>query len=66
MERAKEFFEEGNRVKLTVILRGREKAHPELGYEKINEVVKNLEDVAKPEKEPTKIGGNISVTLVSK
>ena len=66
VERAKEFFEEGNRVKLTVILRGREKAHPELGYEKINEVVKNLEDVAKPEKEPTKIGGNISVTLVSK
>lgn len=65
-ERARKWLEEKNRVKLTVKLRGREREHPELGYEKIENVVKDLENIAKPESEPKKIGGMISVVLVAK
>ena len=65
-ERARKFLEDKNRVKLTVKLRGREREHPELGVEKLQGVVKALEDIAKPEGEPKKIGGTISMVLVAK
>lgn len=54
--RAREFLSEGNRVKLTIQFRGRQVTHPEIGFDKINGVIKALSDVAKVEQMPKKKG----------
>lgn len=61
--RAKEFLSEGNKVKLTVQFKGREISHPEIGFEKIKEVIKLLSDSAKVEQEPIRKGRFINAVL---
>ncbi len=46
---AREFLEQGDKVKCTVIFRGRELAHKELGAKIINRAVEDLSDVAQVE-----------------
>jgi len=65
-ERAREFLNEKNRVRLTVQLRGRERMYPEIGMEKIKAIVKSLEDIAKTEKPAQRNGNRLTVTLVAK
>ena len=54
VDRAREFLDEGNKIKLTVQFRGRQVTHPEIGFEKINKMIKALADVAKVEQQPRK------------
>ena len=49
---ARRFLEEGNKVKATMMFRGRQMAHPELGREVLSRVAQVLEDVGKVESEP--------------
>jgi len=49
---AREFLEGGDKVKVTIMFRGREMAHPEFGKEIIKRVVGELEDVGAPEQSP--------------
>lgn len=51
--KAREFILEGNRVKVSVKFRGRERARTELGEDILNRFFSMLEDVAKISKEPT-------------
>ncbi|MGH7649074.1 MAG: translation initiation factor IF-3, partial [Gemmatimonadaceae bacterium] len=46
---AREFLAEGNKVKVTMMFRGRQIAHPELGKEVVDRVAAALNDVAKVE-----------------
>ena len=64
VERTKEFLEDGNRVKITVKLKGRENEHPEVGYDKIKKFIEELKEVAKTEAEPRRMGNMITVTFV--
>ena len=66
IERAREFIMDKNRVKVSVILKGREGQYPEFGYDKINRFTKELEDIAKLENAPKRLGSNIFVYFVSK
>jgi translation initiation factor IF-3 len=49
---ARRFLEEGNKVKLTMMFRGRQMAHPEIGRQVLNKVSEMLSDVAKVEAGP--------------
>lgn len=49
---AKKFLEKGNSVKLTVMFRGREMAHKEIGFELLDQVIENLADVGVVDKQP--------------
>ncbi len=49
---ARRFLEEGNKVKATMMFRGRQMAHPEHGREVLARVARVLEDVGKVESEP--------------
>lgn len=49
---ARRFLEEGNKVKATMMFRGRQMARPELGREVLSRVAQSLEDVGKVESEP--------------
>ena len=50
------FIEDGHRVKVSLMFRGREQAHQELGYELMNRVARAVEDVAQGDKAPQKMG----------
>ena len=61
--RAREFIEEGNKVKVTVLFRGRELAHPQLGRELLDRMARTLSDVAVVERAPMTEGRTIHLIL---
>jgi len=63
---ARKFLEQKNKVKFTVMFRGREMAYKEFGEKLLNRVQENLEDIAKPEADPRFEGRSLSVTMVLK
>ncbi|HXK52583.1 translation initiation factor IF-3 [Candidatus Nomurabacteria bacterium] len=62
-DRAREFLMDGNQVKVTVVMKGREQAHPEIGVEKVEKFVAALTDIAKLEDQIRIQGRNIIAVL---
>ena len=50
---ARRFLEEGNKVRLTMMFRGRQITHSELGLEVLKRVRGDLSDIGKVESEPS-------------
>lgn len=63
---ARDFIEDGNKVKVTMMFRGRQVTHPELGLVVLNRVRDNLKDVAKVETEPRLEGRNMTMVIAPK
>ena len=63
---ARRFLEEGNKVKLTMMFRGRQVTHPELGQEVLERALEALADVARKETEPKLEGRNMTMVLAPK
>lgn len=64
LRHARRFLEEGNKVKATMMFRGRQMAHPELGREVLQQVAGELEDVSRVESRPVLEGRNMVMVLV--
>ena len=60
------FFEEGDKVKVTLRFRGREMAHPELGMKLLNKVQADFEEIAKVEAFPRLEGRQMIMVLAPK
>jgi translation initiation factor IF-3 len=60
---AREFLAEGNKVKVTMMFRGRQMAHPELGKQVLDRVAEVLGDVGKVEQEARLEGRNMTMLL---
>ncbi len=60
------FFEEGDKVKVTLRFRGREMAHPELGMKLLQKVRVDFEDISKCEYEPRMEGRQMIMILAPK
>jgi translation initiation factor IF-3 len=60
---ARRFLEEGNKVKLTMMFRGRQMAHPEHGRQVLDKVSGMLADVAKIEMHPQMEGRSMTMVL---
>lgn len=60
---ARRFLAEGNKVKLTMMFRGRQVTHSEIGLEVLNRVVEDLGDIAKIETRPGMAGRLMSMVL---
>ncbi len=58
------FLEEGNKVKATVVFKGREMAYIELGENLLKRFLERVQDVAKIESEPKVEGRNMSLIVV--
>lgn len=56
-----EFLEKGDKVKFTLMFRGREMVHPELGFDVMNKIKERLVDIAQVEREPQQEGRNITM-----
>ena len=63
VRRAEGFLKEGNKVKLSVMFRGRENAHPEIGRDLLHGVRTQLEEVSIVEKPPTMEGRFMNMIL---
>jgi translation initiation factor IF-3 len=63
MKAVRRFFEEGDKVKLTLRFRGREMAHLELGMQLLNRVRAEVEEIAKVEAEPKLEGRQMMMVL---
>jgi translation initiation factor IF-3 len=60
---ARRFLEEGNKVRLTMMFRGRQVTHPELGLQILSRVTEDLRDVAAVESQPNFEGRTMSMIL---
>ena len=63
----KKFLGEGNRVKITMFMRGRQAARPEMAKDILERVIEELSDISKPEGTPKLEGRSfMTVTLLEK
>lgn len=62
----REFLDEGHRVKISLMFRGRENAHQELGYEVVKRVVADCADIATSDREPQKMGRFLTILISPK
>lgn len=62
-KRAEKFLNDGDKVKVTVLFRGRELAHPQLGRELLEEMATRLKDVALVERSPLSEGRSMHMIL---
>ena len=60
---ARRFLEEGNKVKLTMMFRGRQITHPEIGKEVLARVMEDLQELGQPESFPNMEGRIMSMVL---
>lgn len=60
----KRFFEDGDRVRVTMRFRGREMDHQEIGIEVLNKICENVQEMAKVEQQP-KLEGKQMIMLLS-
>ncbi len=63
VDHIRKFLKHGDKVKVTVMFRGREIVHSELGMDIMKKVIEDLKDVSIVEKEPKQEGRNIIMHL---
>ena len=63
MKHVERFLEEGSKVKLTIMFRGREMAHPELGRRILERVAEQVAELAIVESAPKQDGRNMTMVL---
>lgn len=61
LRQALEFLDEGNKVKATIVFRGREMAHMDYGRRILDRMVKDLVDIAVVEQSPNMEGRMLSI-----
>lgn len=57
------FLEKGNKVKVTIMFRGREQSRPELGYRLLDRLAEDIGDVAVVESRPKQDGRNMTMVF---
>ncbi|HOO73052.1 MAG TPA: translation initiation factor IF-3 [Spirochaetota bacterium] len=63
VKHARDFLEKGDKVKFTLMFRGREMVHADLGFEVMKKIQENLDDIAVAEKQPMQEGRNITMFM---
>lgn len=66
VKHAYKFLEEGDKVKVTMMFRGRQMAHPELGREVLMRVAEALEPIGKVESSPMMEARTMTMILAPK
>ena len=66
LRHVKRFLDEGNKVKISILFRGREIAHPEFGKELLNRFIEGVKDVVVIEQSPRLEGRNMVMIMAPK
>ncbi|MDD4890712.1 MAG: translation initiation factor IF-3 [Phycisphaerae bacterium] len=64
IKHAREFLLEGDRVQFTMMFRGREMAHQDLGMTRMREIAEGLVDISKVETPPRMMGKRMNMVLM--
>lgn len=64
MEKARQFLEHGDKVQFTMMFKGRERFHQDIGDESFQEIITALADVGKVEAFPKMLGRRMTMLLV--
>ena len=64
MRHVKRFIDEGNKVKITVMLRGRERQKPELGHQVLDRIMTDVKDIAHQDGDTRKQDWAVSALIV--
>jgi translation initiation factor IF-3 len=64
LAKIKEFLEDGDRVKVTIRLRGREMLHADLGFKVLDKVISDLDNISKIESPAKREHNFLFVTLL--
>lgn len=62
-QHVRRFLQDGHKAKVTVVFRGREMAHTELGRRILDRIIEDLEEVATVEQSPKQEGRNMTMVL---
>ncbi len=65
LRKVRKFLADGDKVKIQVMFRGREMAHPEIGRTILDKILESLSDVAIADQKPVMAGRNLSVMIRS-
>ncbi|MDQ4078093.1 MAG: translation initiation factor IF-3 [Chloroflexota bacterium] len=63
VKRARKFLKQGNKVLVTCLFRGRERSHPEIARDLMNDIAQQLNDVATVEQPPNFEGRRMTMLL---
>lgn len=63
LNHVREFLREGMKVKISLMLRGRENAHPELGQQLMQKVIEDLQGAGRAELPPRLMGRSIHMMI---
>jgi len=66
LRHTREFIEGGDRVKVSLMFRGRENAHRELGFELMQRIISDSTEFAAVEQTPKLMGRNVFMMLIPK
>ncbi len=61
--KVEKFLQEGHKVKITIMFRGREVTHPELGRKILDDIAERVEEYARVEAYPRLDGRNMTMVL---
>lgn len=64
LKHIRDFLEKGMKVKATIMFRGREVVHSELGAKILDRIIQDIADVGKLEREPRMEGRNMFIFLI--
>ena len=65
LRKVRKFLLDGDKVKIQLIFRGREMAHPEVGRDLLSEILDQLSDVAVADNKPVMAGRNLNIIIRS-
>ncbi len=60
---ARKLLTEGDKVKITLMFRGRESTHPELGWKVLQRMVESLNDISHLERQPVMEGRRMNIIM---
>jgi len=66
MKKAREFLEEGHKVQIQMLFRGRELSHLDLGQQRLLEFAQEVEDLGKIERSPMREGRQMIMIIAPK
>lgn len=63
LKAARHFLEKGHKIKVTCMFRGRQLAHPELGYRVVERLCEGIKDLGIPESPLKRLGRNLTTVI---
>lgn len=66
LKKVRGFLNDGSKVKLQIVFKGREMAHKEMGFTKLDAILASLDDIAVAENKPIMGGRFLNIIIRSK